>query len=197
MNNIKGQALLEFTIIISILMFLIIGIMQFVVIHSIKLMVNYAAYTACRTGIVNYDENGRFDINKIRLSALLAVSPVVKGLSRQIGFNNEELKIKTQLSLIKKTIDYSDRLLNAGITLDVIAPDENILFDTGKIRASVNPAVLTVKLAYNYKPIIPFIARLFPAEKNIINNVCFMKIAATASMPVEIGPIFTTEPEVE
>ena len=198
-NNkfIKGQTLIEFVLIISFLMFIILGIMQFAIIYGIKLMVNYAAYTSCRVGIVNYDENGRFDMEKIRSSALMSISPVTKRISSTDAENFGLFEIGSNIYGGNNVFQYADRMQKARLILEIESPDENRVINLRKVRMSERCPKLTVKLIYWYRPVFPFICRLFENKETTVSGrskeSSFIAITGSASMPVEIGPPFTPE----
>ena len=122
--NNKGQTLVEFAVIISVLMLVILGIMQFAIIYSLRYIVQYAAYTACRVGIVNYTDEGKFDMEKIRLTAGIAISPVAKKLSH--GY--------TVPSGIAELLYDKDRISGAMSMTEIISPDENISINLSRIK---------------------------------------------------------------
>jgi Flp pilus assembly protein TadG len=71
MNNDKGQALIEFAIVLPVLLIFILGIAQFALIMNAYSIVNYAAFSACRSGIVNNADDG-----KMKIAASIVCSPI-------------------------------------------------------------------------------------------------------------------------
>ncbi len=187
----KGQALIEFILIITILMLIILGIMQFALIYSIKMFVNYAAYSSCRVGIVNYNNEGRFDVKKIRLAALMAMSPVAKLAPGISAGNPEDNPLTGNMSGL------AGRIADTIFSLEVETPDENTLTNLRKICMREDSPELTVRLVYRYKPLIPIVCKIFKNDESLTGKgkgeLSFITITGEATMPVEIGPPFTPD----
>ncbi len=183
----KGQTLIEFVLVISFLMFTILGTVQFAVIYSIKMLVNYAAYTSCRVGIVNYNEDGTFNIQKIRLAALRSMSPIA----------GDKVDAFPGASEGENMSAYTERMKNARLALSIESPDENTLINMRRVCMRDKYPELTVRLTYWHKPAIPLIGKLFKSGKGTLEGVKgespFIAITGEATMPVEIGPPFTPD----
>jgi len=175
LNNEKAAALAEFVFVIVTLIMILLCIVQFSIIYAAKLVVKYAAYTACRVGIVNYTEDGTFEIDKIRHAALRCLSPIAKA-------GTESGK-----SLFGPGRDDAEaRMKNAGILLEVEAPEAGTEFNIQNVRKPGKSPCLTVKLIYKYRPAVTFLRKLFYEEPG-----GFIELKGEATMPVEIGGPFT------
>lgn len=69
--NHKGQALTETALIMPIMMMMALVIWQLILIQHARIMVEYAAHCACRTGIVR-----NADVTYMQNAALIAVLPI-------------------------------------------------------------------------------------------------------------------------
>ena len=74
-----GQAAVETAIILPLLTFLVLGIVQLTMIQQASLMTEYAAYQACRAGVV---WNG--DWHQMEDAAIVALAPTVPGGSGRL-----------------------------------------------------------------------------------------------------------------
>ena len=72
----KGQALVETAIAFPLLLLFIMGIAQFALILDAYSVVNYAAFCACRSGIVH-----NADDTQMKMSASTACAPIAGGMA--------------------------------------------------------------------------------------------------------------------
>ena len=54
----RGQALVEFVIVLPILIFLILGVVQFALLYQIKSVLNHATFLAARNGALDHGQKG-------------------------------------------------------------------------------------------------------------------------------------------
>ena len=67
----RGQAMVEFAIVMPVLLIFILGIAQFALIINAYSIVNYAAFCACRSGVVyNADDS------KMKMAASIVCTPI-------------------------------------------------------------------------------------------------------------------------
>ena len=161
-----GQALVETAIVYPVFIFMILGIIQLTMLHQCRLMMEYAAFNAARTGAV---WNG----NKVKMRraatlSLIATRPTFPGQGKIFP-----------LGMIK---DYKDLIENAAVSLltaplidealgmqlikvDILSPKESdfsgdkeeIDFDDfGSSFDKRRLGQLSIRLTYFYKLSIPF-----------------------------------------
>jgi hypothetical protein len=81
-SNQSGQAAVESAIILPLMVFMLLGIVQLTMMHQARLMVDYAAYNACRAGIVwNMDKHRMISAAVITLMPTFAATDTVMGAS--------------------------------------------------------------------------------------------------------------------
>ncbi len=79
----RGQAMVEFAIAFPLQLFITFGIMQLILLYVSALMVNYAAFRACRAAVVtNWDVNGDGEVDaadmiaNARVAAQIVLAPL-------------------------------------------------------------------------------------------------------------------------
>ncbi|RKH86709.1 pilus assembly protein [Corallococcus sp. AB045] len=68
----SGQAAVESALVVPLMVFLILGTLQLTTLHHARLMTEYAAYRAARTGIVNHG-----DCETMKSAAYMALAPTL------------------------------------------------------------------------------------------------------------------------
>ncbi len=95
-----GQALVETAIIYPLIVFMILGVIQLTILHQTRLMMEYAAFNAARTGVV---WNG----NKVKMRNAALLSLIATQPSSPIS----------DMIPLGKIENYTDLLLQAGVAL--------------------------------------------------------------------------------
>lgn len=85
-SNQSGQAAVESAIILPLMVFMLLGIVQLTMMHQARLMVEYAAYNACRAGIV-----WNMDKDLMTRAALISLMPTFAATDTIAGANDEYL----------------------------------------------------------------------------------------------------------
>lgn len=176
--NENGQSAVETAVSLLIFLTMILAVIQTILIAHAKLIVNYAAYSAARTGIVT---NG--NVRMMRKAAALACAPLNRG---SYGLPSKAIGNTTNIDVIKGLLEY-DWGINGeggqGITVvRVLHPTANEIGNQSKINfdnyysrgLSHNPTpemhypILTVQVTHFFKLQIPIInkvfAKFFPSQ---------------------------------
>lgn len=75
---VRGQAMVEFTIIAGVLLLLILGTLQFALIYHAKITLNYAAFETARAGTLNHARMWAMELAFARGMAPLYTTPYVE-----------------------------------------------------------------------------------------------------------------------
>lgn len=75
---VRGQAMVEFVVIASVLLLLIMGTIQFAMIYQAKITLNYAAFETARAGSLNNARMWAMELAFARAMAPLYTTPYVK-----------------------------------------------------------------------------------------------------------------------
>lgn len=84
----RGQSMAEFALVFPVILLLIMGIMEFSLLATAHLVVNYAAFAACRSAIVH-----NADAEKMKRAAAIACIPIspnssaMRGLGGRLNMN--------------------------------------------------------------------------------------------------------------
>lgn len=105
----RGQGLVEFVIVLPILIFLILGIVQFALLYQVKSVVNHATFLAARSGALNHGQkSGTAGINQGFASGLTPLfnhgTSVTDIVSARVAAEVETLDPRiTQITIISPT----------------------------------------------------------------------------------------------
>ena len=162
-----GQAAVEASLVIPMMLFFILGIVQLGLMHQAQLMTEYAAYRAARAGIV---QDG--DCTIMRKAALVGVLPTilsgVAGGPRRTdtlargafayGIALVELNGPTPYNHVKVEVLNPSRARLNGLFNNYGSHLQRKELDFDDIRDNtvIEANLLTVRVTYYYKMVIPF-----------------------------------------
>ncbi len=181
----RGQAMVEFVIILPVLMLLVAGILQFALIYHAKITLNYAAFEVARAGSLNNARMEPMEKAFVRsMAALFTHRPGVPALNEAKVKLRQEIKDGyVQIRLINPG---PDSFADHGVTIgnEVRIPSDNLMYRdataTGISRQSIQDAnLIKVHVGYCYELVVPFV-------NNILVRI--MSKAPTALQPENIGP---------
>ncbi|RME46303.1 MAG: pilus assembly protein [Deltaproteobacteria bacterium] len=167
----EGQAVVETAFSISFFLILVLGIIQAALIANAKLIVNYAAYSAARTGIVTGG-----NVRLMRRAAAIACLPLNRGpdygagnpagAARGMGNTTNETVLRNKLAQDLRDGLTVVRVLHptqADFTNVGVGGGSNriIRFDDFRNPASLAEAVLTVQVTHYFKLEIPIVNTVF------------------------------------
>ncbi|RME32717.1 MAG: pilus assembly protein [Gammaproteobacteria bacterium] len=181
----RGQAMVEFVIILPVLMLLVAGILQFALIYHAKITLNYAAFEVARAGSLN---NAKMEpMQKAFVRSMAALHTHREGVP---ALNAAKQKLRDEIASGYVQI----RLINPapasftdhGVTVgnEVHIPNDNLMYrdagSTGLSGQSVQDAnLIKVHVGYCYELLVPFVNGIL---------VRMMSLAPTALQPENIGP---------
>jgi len=176
-----GQAAVESAIILPLMVFMLLGIVQLTMMHHARIMVEYAAFNACRAGIVhNMDKNMMTRAALISLMPTFGATDTLGGetdarLGRRPGIVETWAKLRILTAASAKLSQVFSGLGGGAagqldlIKVTVLHPkradfdrQEEIHFDDIKVRDANhsrrvrNATRLTVRVRYLYCMRIPF-----------------------------------------
>ncbi|MFC1611181.1 TadE/TadG family type IV pilus assembly protein [Myxococcota bacterium] len=123
----SGQVMVETVIVLSVLVFLILGALQIMMLQHGRIMTEYAAYNACRAGIVH---NG--DWNVMQNAAMIGALPIYNRTDTPLRFLEAWAKVKA-VSEATQAVDMSmgtlERLAGdlIGVEISGIAQDISLI----------------------------------------------------------------------
>lgn len=182
-RNEKGVAATETAITIMTFLLLILGIMQITLVINARLLMNYAAYSAARAGIVH---NG--DITKMQQAAAVALAPMLsndKSLP-SLGLGYGKAHALLALGLLKvQIISSGKQRFKPGYRkrfFPALTRYRNLR--TAEEVAQMQENLLTVRVTYFYPLKIPLInAILSPLFRHV-------KLTATHQMRMQSDDLF-------
>lgn len=163
LKNESAQALVETVIVLPVVIFFILGTIQLTLMHQARLMLEYAAFNAARTGSV---WNG--DVDKMRNAAmisLIASRPQWPGVGNfNMGMIDDYLDVAGYAAAMVGINAVADNLNLSLVRVDVLSPveadfgdSEEIDFDqTSSSFEDRRKTQLTIRLTYFYEMVIPF-----------------------------------------
>jgi hypothetical protein len=106
----RGQALVESAIVMPLMIFMILGVIQLVMVQHARIMTEYAAFNACRAGIV-----WNADPRPMQAAAIVSLMPTFSGVFDEGDLGNPMNMIK---KIIQRALIYQvHRRLPEGIDL--------------------------------------------------------------------------------
>ncbi len=97
----EGQTMIEFAFMLPIILMLILGTHQLVLMYNAQSMANYAAYTACRVGIVNEGKNAAM-IQAVKF----CISPAMKQGGSTYSLKSNNASVTGRILRVSVTINY-------------------------------------------------------------------------------------------
>ncbi len=161
----RGQAMVEFLIIIPVLILLIFGAFQATLIYSAKSGLNYAAFQAARLGAVN---NAQYE--SMRRGLLRGMYPMFSQYPEATRMEKtaEEVDNFVLITRISPALNSfsawqipHDGLRSAGITAQAI-PNDNLMYRSAQQNpVSIQDAnLLKIRVQYCLKLIVPMVENL-------------------------------------
>jgi len=166
----KGSAIISFVIVFPVVLLITLGVMQIALLFTAKQLINYAAFTSNRTGIVwiNFD-NVNYDIvfDKIKKSACIVLASISPAVNEPI--TNSEID-SNSLDLYRNGLseNFYERYEMAKklTTIKIIDPTTNsspeIPFITSKD--------IQVEVTYQCPLIIPLVNFIISKSYQLLNN---------------------------
>ena len=182
-----GQAMVEFLIIMPVLLFIIMGTLQFAFIYHAKITFNYATFESARAGSLN---NARpFAMNNAMARAL---APLYTHQDSVDAYKTARDLIRQKITDGYLRIDVinpsPDSFTDFGKNLggDIKIPNDNLIYRGAKVGTNSNQTIqdanlLKIQAYYCFEMIVPFVNRIIWA---------MLRYAPSDAMPANL-------PEVE
>jgi hypothetical protein len=164
-SSARGQAMVEFIIVIPLLLLLIMGTLQFALIYHAKITLNYAAFEAVRAGSVNNAQPYAMNFAMARsLAPLYTTTPDVASFkaARQRILNeiNDPIGGLAQIDIINPT----QASFTNFATSDDLIPNDNLVYRGVPINATdpniQDANILKIQVYYCYEMFVPFVNRI-------------------------------------
>ncbi|NVJ26837.1 MULTISPECIES: TadE/TadG family type IV pilus assembly protein [Myxococcus] len=170
-NRQSGQALVETAFVIPMMVFFVLGIIQLSLVHHARLMTEYGAYRAVRSGIVNHG-----DCAIMKKAALTSLLPTLGPLSGSNGRVDTLPRAMAHHALFTQA-DVSGDYYQAGplplLKVEVVNPKRSELdglfatygshmqgmeidYDDVRDDRVIEANLLSVRLVYFYELRVPF-----------------------------------------
>jgi len=185
----KGQAMVEFVIILPVLLLLVLGILQFSLIYKAKITLNYATFEAARTGSLNNASLTSMQDAFARNMAPLYTNSYSEFSGGRCS-NNFTLFGSNSTSIgpgnvicAKRTVENqidngyvnitiinpgADSFLDHGIDVDgdTVIPNDNLMYrdatpsSSGSNQSLQDANLLKIHSGYCYQLLVPFVNRI-------------------------------------
>lgn len=162
----SGQAMVEFLIIMPVLLFLVLGTLQFAFIYHAKITFNYATFESARAGSLN---NARpFAMNNAMARTL---APLYTHQDSVAAFKAARDLVRQQITDGYLRIDIINPSPNSftdfgkSIGGDIVIPNDNLIYRGAKVGTNSNQTVqdanlLKIQAYYCFEMIVPFVNRI-------------------------------------
>tara|TARA_B100000029_G_scaffold149699_1_gene144960 strand:- start:1128 stop:1919 length:792 start_codon:yes stop_codon:yes gene_type:complete len=171
MNKIKkqnGQSMTEFIIVFPIMIVLVFGALQFALIYQAKITLNYAAFTAARSGAVS---SGHLGIMENNLAAGLAPIYTHCDKAKEVQKARDRVLKEVELGFAKIEIinppssAFTDFNPSNNSVNDAYIPNNNLMFREPKIgsRSGItiqDANLLKIRASYCYPMHVPVVNTL-------------------------------------
>lgn len=196
----SGQAMVETTIILAVMLLLILGAIQFALLYRAKVTLNYATFEATRAGALNYGSR-----RAVEFALARGLAPIYTAIRPGESMLDKVDAVKTARDRVMNEIDGAaggdfvciqrlnptdDAFTAHGITdptgtfSEPVIPNDNLIYraiDTNGSQVSIQDAnLLKIKVTYCHRMIVPFISQLV---KNLMLG---------AADPEDVPPDWTT-----
>ncbi|MDO6748340.1 TadE/TadG family type IV pilus assembly protein [Gilvimarinus sp. 1_MG-2023] len=181
----RGQAMIEFVIIIPVLLLLIFGAIQIAFVFSAKTTLNYATFQAARVGATNHATYSALRRGLIRgMAPLFTNSSSLGGMQDDIASGIDsggtrrdavsEVDAYTRIIRINPTSAMLD-LSGFGETIDsnIAMPNDNLMYrPTWQVDgASIQDAnLLKIRVQYCYKLMVPLVNKIIGSLSELNNR---------------------------
>lgn len=156
----RGQSVVEFVIVIAVFGTLLLGIFQVALLYRAKTTVDYAAFTAARSGSLNGATQQSVDNGMIKgLAPLYATSANAGGLLEAMAKAGAAAKLYHQATaeIISPTRAMFDKVAVQQFDGVKAIPNDDLNYRSDDVRAA---NLLKVKVTYDYPLIVPVVDRI-------------------------------------
>jgi len=183
---LRGQAMVEFIIILPVLILLIFGAIQIGFIYSAKTTLNYATFQAARLGAVNHATYSSMRRGLIRgLAPLYTSSASLTSLEGDVeaGIDSGGAKRDAQTEVdgytrIIRLSPTSSQLEESGFAVELddgtlAIPNDNLMYrPSGRVDgATIQDAnLLKIRVQYCYKLMVPLVNKIIGSLSELSNT---------------------------
>lgn len=165
-NDLKrqsGQSMVEFIIIVPSLILLTLGLFQLALIYNAKTTLNYATFTAARSGAVNNATKVMIDMALYRglaplLTSLDGSTSDVQAL--QIARDKFRDIHDQGFICIQRISPSNEAFNNYGVAANNAIPNDNLMYRSAQVGSSgvsiQDANLLKLRVTYCHKMIVPF-----------------------------------------
>jgi len=198
-RSCRGQAMVEFLVVLPVLILLIFGAIQIGLIYSAKTTLNYAVFQSARLGSVN---NATY--TSLRRGLIRGMSPLFTSnaslttvrtdIDAAIDSNNIKRDAKSEVDSYTKIIrisPQSDQFKSSSFGIkneDGIyeIPNDNLMYRPGTLSngTSIQDAnLLKIRVQYCYKLMVPLVNRIIGSLSELNNQRTNQRIYETINDP--------------
>lgn len=155
----EGVAAVETILIIMVFLMLVFGLIQLSLVFNAKLMANYAAFCACRAGIVH-----NADADKMKQAAQIALAPI---------YQKSNLNLQNLTSMDLSAIPVNLEVIHRPWAQHFFPEHQNRFTRTQELDATL----LVIRVSHIYPLEIPLVGRIFhPSGYLKITSECAMRM---------------------
>jgi len=195
----RGQAMVEFLVVMPVLILLIFGAIQIGLIYSAKTTLNYATFQSARLGAVNNATYTSLRRGLIRGMAPLftsnaSLTTVRTDIDEGIDSDNVKRDAKTEVDTFTKIIRISPtsnhfKSSSFGVKNDdgiYEIPNDNLMYRPESLSdgASIQDAnLLKIRVQYCYKLMVPLVNRIIGSLSELNNQRTNQRVYETVNDP--------------